>query len=64
MISKIKQLISFFKDSREELKKVTWPDRDEVTSFTVVVVISLIVFSIFLWLVDTGLMTLIKVVIG
>ena len=64
MISKIKQLISFFKDSREELKKVTWPDREEVTSFTVVVVISLIVFSIFLWLVDTGLMTLIKVVIG
>jgi preprotein translocase subunit SecE len=64
LISKIKQLISFFKDSREELKKVTWPDRDEVTSFTVVVVISLIVFSLFLWLVDTGLMTLIKVVIG
>ncbi|PKL19261.1 MAG: preprotein translocase subunit SecE [Spirochaetae bacterium HGW-Spirochaetae-5] len=64
MISKIKQLISFFKDSREELKKVTWPDREEVTSFTVVVVISLIVFSLFLWLVDTGLMTLIKVVIG
>jgi len=64
LISKIKQLISFFKDSREELKKVTWPDREEVTSFTVVVVISLIVFSIFLWLVDTGLMTLIKVVIG
>jgi len=64
LISKIKQLISFFKDSREELKKVTWPDREEVTSFTVVVVISLIVFSIFLWLVDTGLMTLIRVVIG
>ena len=64
MISKIKQLISFFKDSREELKKVTWPDREEVTSFTVVVVISLIVFSLFLWLVDTGLMALIKVVIG
>lgn len=64
MISKIKQLISFFKDSREELKKVTWPDREEVTSFTVVVVISLIVFSLFLWLVDTGIMALIKVVIG
>jgi preprotein translocase subunit SecE len=63
LISKIKQLTSFFKDSREELKKVTWPDREEVTSFTVVVVISLVVFSIFLWLVDTGLMALIKVVI-
>jgi len=64
LISKIKQLISFFKDSREELKKVTWPDREEVSSFTVVVVISLVVFSIFLWLVDTGLMALIKVVMN
>lgn len=64
MISKIKQLISFFKDSREELRKVTWPDREEVTSFTVVVVITLIIFSIFLWLVDTGLMALIKVVMN
>ena len=63
MISKIKQLISFFKESREELKKVTWPDREEVTSFTVVVVITLIVFSIFLWIVDTGLMALVKVVV-
>ena len=62
MISRIKQLIDFFHESREELKKVTWPDRDEVTSFTVVVVITLIVFSVFLWLVDMGLMTLIKVV--
>ena len=62
MIAKIKQLIQFFKDSRDELKKVTWPDRDEVTSFTVVVIVALCVISVFLWLVDTGLMALIKVV--
>jgi preprotein translocase subunit SecE len=63
LIAKIKQLIQFFKDSREELKKVTWPDRDEVTSFTVVVIVAVCVISVFLWLVDTGLMALIKVVI-
>ena len=62
MISKIKQLIGFIKDSREELKKVTWPDRDEVTSFTVVVIVAVCVISVFLWLVDTGLMALITVV--
>ena len=61
MISKVRQLIDFFHESREELKKVTWPDRDEVTSFTVVVIITVIIFSLFLWLVDLGLMTLIKV---
>jgi len=42
---------------------VTWPNRDEVTSFTVVVVVTLVFISLFLWAVDTGLMTLIKVVI-
>ena len=62
MVAKIKEWMQFFKDSREELRKVTWPDREEVTSFTVVVVVALVVFSIFLWLVDTGLMALIKTV--
>jgi len=61
LAAKLKELIQFFKDSREELKKVTWPDREEVTSYTVVVVIALIIFSIFLWLVDTGLMALVRV---
>ncbi|NLV66890.1 MAG: preprotein translocase subunit SecE [Spirochaetes bacterium] len=58
----MKQFIQFSKDSREELKKVTWPDRDEVTSFTVVVIVAVCVISVFLWLVDTGLMALITVV--
>ncbi|HON16048.1 MAG TPA: preprotein translocase subunit SecE [Spirochaetota bacterium] len=62
MVAKVRELIQFFKDSREELRKVTWPDRDEVTSFTVVVVVSLVVFSLFLWLVDSGLMAIIKAV--
>jgi preprotein translocase subunit SecE len=62
LVAKVRELIQFFKDSREELRKVTWPDRDEVTSFTVVVVVSLIVFSLFLWLVDSGLMAIIKAV--
>ncbi len=64
LVDKIKNWMQFFKDSREELRKVTWPDRDEVTSFTVVVVIALVIFSIFLWLVDSGLMALIRKVMN
>ncbi len=64
LVSKIKWLFEFFKDSREELKKVTWPDRDEVTRFTVVVVITVIFISVFLWLIDSSLMALIKVVMN
>ena len=64
MISKIKNYIDYVRDSWGELKKVTWPDKDEVTSFTIVVVIALIIFSTFLWFVDTGIMGLIKVVMN
>jgi len=62
LITKVKNYINYVRESWEELKKVTWPDKDEVTSFTVVVVIALIIFSTFLWLVDTGIMALIQVV--
>ncbi len=64
MVSKIKNLINFVKEAKEELRKVTWPDRDEVTSFTIVVVITVIIISIFLWFVDTALMKLIQIVVG
>jgi preprotein translocase subunit SecE len=56
--------VTYVKEAREELKKVTWPDRDEVTSFTMVVIVSVVIDALFLWLVDTALMSLIKLVIG
>ena len=46
---------NFVRESRDELKKVTWPDREEVTSFTVVVIIAVVFISVFLWIVDIGL---------
>jgi len=64
LVLRIKNLINFVKGAKEELRKVTWPDRDEVTSFTIVVVITVIIISVFLWFVDTALMKLIKVVMG
>ena len=54
---------AWFREMKSELKKVTWPTRDEVTSFTMVVVVALLVISIFLWAVDAGLMYLINSVV-
>ena len=59
-----KKIVAYVKEAREELKKVTWPDRDEVTSFTMVVIVSVVIVSLFLWFVDTALMSLIQLVIG
>ncbi len=44
--------INFLKESREELKKVVWPSREEVTGSTFVVLGAVVVISLFLFLVD------------
>ena len=58
----MKKIIQFVTEAKEELRKVTWPDRDEVTNFTIVTIITVVVVSVFLWIVDTGLMLLITAV--
>lgn len=35
-----KVVIRFFKEAREELKKVTWPDRKTTARYTIIVVIA------------------------
>jgi len=62
ILDPISGMMTFVREAKDELKKVTWPTRDEVTSFTMVVVVALLAISLFLWLVDTGLMYLIKTV--
>jgi len=39
----------FWRDTTTEMKKVTWPGRQEVVSTTVVVIVATLVFAVFLW---------------
>ena len=39
----------FFSDTNGEMKKVTWPNRNEVVSTTIVVLAATIVFAVYLW---------------
>ncbi|MFZ5966807.1 MAG: preprotein translocase subunit SecE [Bacillota bacterium] len=43
----------FFKGVRAELKKVNWPNRKDLTSYTVLVLVSCTLAAIGLWLADT-----------
>jgi preprotein translocase subunit SecE len=56
------KILEYIRESRDELRKVTWPDKEEVSNFTIVVIITLIIVSIFLWFIDMLLNELIKVV--
>ena len=47
-----KRFIFFLKDTKAELKKVTWPSRTEVTSTTIVVIIATVFFGFYLFFMD------------
>jgi preprotein translocase subunit SecE len=47
-----KKATTFLSETRSEVKKVTFPSRDEVMSTTVVVVITSVIFAFYLWVAD------------
>ena len=55
---------TFGKEAQIELRKVVWPSRKETTQVTLMVVLMVIAVSIFLWLVDWGLLTAVKSLTG
>ena len=58
----MKRIVQFFKESYSELKKVVWPSRDEVTSSTRVVIISVVLVAIALGLVDFVLISAVDLI--
>jgi len=47
-----RNLITFYGDVKTELKKVTWPSKKEVYGTTLVVIITVFFFGVYLFLVD------------
>ena len=48
-------LHGYFRDSWRELQKVVWPARKEAMQFTWIVFLFVLILSLFLWAVDSGL---------
>ena len=61
MIERIKQYLS---DTRVELKKVTWPTRQELKESTQVVILSTMILTVFIGIVDQILSRIVKLVLG
>jgi len=45
----------FFKDVRVEFTKVSWPSRNEIRASTVVVIVTVLIISVFIGVVDRAL---------
>ena len=54
------RIADFLKDVRLELKKVSWPSRQETVKLTGVVILISVILAAFLGLLDLGFLTLLN----
>jgi len=50
----------FFRNVTAELKKVNWPNRKELTTYTIVVILTVLVVALIIWVWDVGLTVIFK----
>lgn len=60
MIEKIKQ---FFREVKVESKKVVYPDKDELIGSTWIVIVTVVLISLFLGVIDLSLTKLVGLVL-
>jgi preprotein translocase subunit SecE len=60
----MEKITRYLKEVRAELKKVTWTGRKEVTSGTIAVLVLCVIISLFLAVVDFGLSSVVRLVMG
>jgi len=54
----------FCKESSEETKKVVWPNRKETLQTSAIVFAFVVTMALFLWLVDAGLMSIVRLLMN
>ncbi|MBM7650371.1 preprotein translocase subunit SecE [Bacillus ectoiniformans] len=53
-------ITQFFRNVGTEMRKVSWPKRKELTSYTVTVITTVVLLAIFFLIVDEGISALIR----
>lgn len=54
----------YWRETMGELRRVTWPTRQEATRLTVLVLIVMTLMSVFLWSIDVGAEALLALAMG
>ena len=58
------RIVRYFKDTRGELRKVTWPTRRQATNLSLIVLAVTVVMAIFLGAVDLLFATIIRLIVS
>ncbi len=59
-----RRLVKFVKEVRSELKRVSWPSREEIRGSTTVVIVIVLILAVFIGLVDRALTYLLSFFFG
>ena len=56
------KIINFFEDIYKEMKKVSWPKREELIDSTKVVVVTMLISAVIVYIIDKGISELLKAI--
>ena len=59
-----KQFYAFAQEAAVETRKVVWPSRKESFQTTGIVFVFVVIMALFLWIVDAGLLWVVKLLMG
>jgi preprotein translocase subunit SecE len=54
------KIINFFTDVVKEMKKVTWPTKDELKESTIIVIVTCLILAAFTYLIDMSITVIFK----
>lgn len=63
MAEKKNRIMKFFRETKSEMKKVSWPSKDQLIRNTVVILAFVIIMTIVLSLVDFGFERLLSLIV-
>ena len=59
----MQRILKFFRGVGREMRKVSWPKRKELTSYTVTVLATVVFFAVFFAVIDLGISELIRLIL-
>lgn len=54
------KIINFFNDVAKEMKKVTWPSKEELKESTAIVIVVCLILAVFTYIIDMSLTWILK----
>ncbi|WP_428910373.1 preprotein translocase subunit SecE [Niallia sp. Krafla_26] len=59
----MQRIVNFFREVGREMRKVSWPKRKELTSYTFTVLGTVVFFALFFAVIDLGISNLIRFIL-